>query len=278
MVTSRLRHALALALAITLVTSRVCAAPPTDRAGAEALFVEGRAALDAGRLDEACAKLESSQRLEPAAGTLLNLADCEERRGRVATAWEGWRHALDLLPPNDDRRPLAEQRAKALEKRLPRIGVKIEPGARVLRDGTELPSASLETPLPVDPGPHEITVVRGERRESHKVLVAEGESRIMVFDLGVAPGPSPTAPAPRIWPLVTGGGALVALTLGTAAGLAAAGRNGTMDDHCTSDRVCDPVGLDAGRDGKTYATVSTVSFVAAGALVATTVFLLLRGR
>lgn len=274
---------------LVVLVAPAAARAETNGASAEALFVQGRAALEAGRYEDACSKLDASERLEPAAGTLLNLGECEEKRGRVASAWEALRHALELLPASDDRRAFAEKRAAALERRLPRLAITIAKGApkgaRAMRDGTELPPGSDGVSLPVDPGPHEVKLLALGGAHATTVNLAEGESRVVVLDVTAAPVASgvradaaerPNRVGPL--PLVTGGGALVALTLGVAGGLAASGRNATMNDHCTADRVCDPVGLDAGRDGRTYATVSTVSFVAAGALAAATVYLVLRGR
>ena len=54
---------------------------------AAALFDEGRAALQRRDWDFACAKFAASERLDPAIGTQFNLANCEEERGRLATAW-----------------------------------------------------------------------------------------------------------------------------------------------------------------------------------------------
>jgi hypothetical protein len=58
-----------------------------DDAAAEALFLDGRRLMDLGKIDEACAKFDASEKPSPALGTLMNLADCEEKRGRIATAW-----------------------------------------------------------------------------------------------------------------------------------------------------------------------------------------------
>src|SRR5262245_1711819 len=69
-----------------------------DLAAAEALFREARAAMQSGDFDAACAKFEESERLDKAPGTVLNLAECEEKRGRVATAWGHLRRAVDMLP------------------------------------------------------------------------------------------------------------------------------------------------------------------------------------
>src|SRR5690242_7148142 len=94
-----------------------------DPVAAEALFHDGRAAAQKGDWETACPKFRESQRLDPAAGTLLNLADCEEHRGKVATAWQLFRQVVESLPPTDERVPLAKDRASALEKRLPRLTV-----------------------------------------------------------------------------------------------------------------------------------------------------------
>src|SRR4051812_33228673 len=83
-------------------------APTTARAqgsAAEALFNEGRKALAAGDLETACARLRASDKLDPAPGTKANLAECEEKRGRVATAWELYRTVLEQIPRTDKRVP-----------------------------------------------------------------------------------------------------------------------------------------------------------------------------
>src|SRR5215207_2480988 len=58
-----------------------------DVAKAEALFRQGRELMAAGKLGEACAAFDASQRLEAATTTLFNQADCREKNGQLATAW-----------------------------------------------------------------------------------------------------------------------------------------------------------------------------------------------
>jgi hypothetical protein len=45
-------------------------------AGAQALFVEGRRLVAQGQYAAGCEKLDQSEKLDPAPGTLINLADC----------------------------------------------------------------------------------------------------------------------------------------------------------------------------------------------------------
>ena len=86
---------------------------------AETLFREGRVAAEAGNYTVACPKFEESYKLDPAPGTLLNLADCEENRGQLVKAWQHFRLLHDRLPASDDRKVVAAVRAHALEQRLP---------------------------------------------------------------------------------------------------------------------------------------------------------------
>jgi hypothetical protein len=50
---------------------------PSDRASA--LFTEARTLIKTGDYVSACPKLAESMRLDPARGTLMNLADCEAK-------------------------------------------------------------------------------------------------------------------------------------------------------------------------------------------------------
>src|SRR4051794_31380703 len=94
-----------------------------DAATAEALFRQGREAMDAKDFRTACPKFGESQRLDPAAGTLMNWASCEEQLGKIASAWQRWKEALDALPAKDDRIAFAQQRITEIEKKLPRLTV-----------------------------------------------------------------------------------------------------------------------------------------------------------
>jgi hypothetical protein len=99
-------------------------APPQDAALAQSLFDEARQLMIANRFDEACPKLAESHRLDPALGTLLNLAVCNEqprqdgeRVGRVPRRRVG-REARGAKPSASS---YAHDHAAALEPRLSRL-------------------------------------------------------------------------------------------------------------------------------------------------------------
>ncbi|HEY6459440.1 MAG TPA: hypothetical protein VIY73_04790, partial [Polyangiaceae bacterium] len=134
------------------------------RALAETLFFTARGLMEAGRYAEACGKLNESYRLDPAAGTLLNLAVCNEKIGKIASAWGEFRDAqAEARRMNrPDREQLASDRIKAIEPELPFLTVTVPPAVRALRgveisrNGIPLQSAAWDTDLPVDPGEVEL--------------------------------------------------------------------------------------------------------------------------
>jgi hypothetical protein len=74
---------------ILLLSSARVPAQSADRANdsatAEALFAAGREAIRRGDYQAACPMFAESNRLDPAVGTVLNLAICEEHLGQLAS-------------------------------------------------------------------------------------------------------------------------------------------------------------------------------------------------
>jgi Tetratricopeptide repeat len=278
-----------------------------DPAAAEALFREGRALARDGKWQGACEKFKESQRLDPAVGTLLNVAHCEAALGKLASAWEHYRAVLDDLPRDDERVAHVRAQLAALEPRLPRLTVVLASGAhgaRVARDGSVLGEAALGAPLPVDPGEHEIVVTApGTKPRRYAVTAKEGEAKTISVELGPAsqtepekptatPAPAPAvasrpAPAPArdqgtssrtTWGYVIGGVGVAGLVVGAGAGALALSKKGTVRDHCDADYNCDASGVDAASSGKRWATVSTVAFAVGAAGVGVGAYWILSGN
>jgi hypothetical protein len=157
--TSRAHAMAAFAAFFALSASASPARADGADAAADAAFEQGRALLTQQRLAEACAKLEESDRLRPSGRAALNLADCFERRGTIASAHARFLDAAQRAV--EAHRPDAEQHARAraarLEPRLPRVAI-VVPASEdtadlaITHQGRPLPRAAWNVPEAVDPG------------------------------------------------------------------------------------------------------------------------------
>jgi hypothetical protein len=296
-----------LSLLATLAISRGALAG--DAALAEQLFREGRERLDAGDYAAACPKLKESYAQDSATGTLLALALCQEMSGKTASAWASFGEvaARSRREGRADREQAAREHQTALESKLSRLTIQVDPstasvpGLVIARDGTAVGSAAWGTPSPVDPGVHFVTAT-APGKEPWKGSVNVGTSAdtqtVSVPALSDAPPEAtPSAPATsgsvpdagrpaassgaplRTLGYVAGGVGLVGIGLGSVFGLNAKALKdeSNADDHCNADNECDDVGGGKRDDAKNAATLSTVAFIAGGALLATGVALFIVG-
>jgi hypothetical protein len=196
-----------LALSLVAATERTARADGSGNgAAAQALFDEGKKQMAAGHYDRACASFEQSQKLDPAVGTLLNLANCYEKAGKTASAWTTWVEvqSVAVRAGRADAERVAKERADALVKRLSKLTISAasadkQPGLEVTRDGVTVGTAELGLPIPVDPGPHTIAAkAPGRKSRETRITVTSGtEPRVVVPELG----PEPTADAPAVAPV-----------------------------------------------------------------------------
>jgi hypothetical protein len=273
-----------LAVLVLLTMEGVAAA--RDPVAAEALFRSAREALKRGDWATACARFTASQELDPAAGTALNIAVCEEKQGHVASAWRRLREAIDLLPPGDDRVPSAQKHAAELEQRVPHLTVRLAPGAppgtRVRRDDVEVGGALLGFAQPLDPGPHVVHVwAPGRAERTYPIVSTEGVTEEILGEPG-APLPRVTVDphvARRTTGYVVGGVGVAATALGIVTGLTVIARGDERQRLCPGDVCPTPQALDEARGvdslGKTISAISTVAFAVGGVGLAVGTYLML---
>jgi hypothetical protein len=279
--------------AVMLAPAVASASGADDKAAAQVLFDQGRKLMDEHKYAEACPKLESSERLDPGAGTLLNLAACYEKNGQSASAWVTY---TDAATASQDRHPdwaaRATERAKALYPGLSKLTLEVPnapSGIEIKRDGKVLDAGSYGVPIPIDPGHHAIDAVAPSKRPFHKEIDVGGGSaqeRVVVtledapLEHGVEqPGLKPVQPLPpadagrgnglRIAGLTVAGVGVAGIAVGAIFGGLAIGKKNDAGPNCNPGlTICNSAGKASVDDAFTMAAVSTVAFIAGGVLVA----------
>jgi tetratricopeptide (TPR) repeat protein len=198
----RLR-ALAASAVVALSLFGSSAARAGDVAAAEALFREGQAAMQKGDYVAACKAFEASHTADPSVGAQVNLAICNEKQGKLASAWgaynEAARLALVLVPPEPARGAAAKQKADELAPKLQKIQVRVAVAAedvQVKQDGKPLAQG---VAIPIDPGKHVIEITaKGKKPKKEEVVVIAGQKPLYAIDvtsMDDAPAEAPARPA-----------------------------------------------------------------------------------
>ena len=182
-------------------SGRARADGPSREVLAQTLFDEARALYERGSYAAACEKWKASDDLDPKGGTVLNLAMCREKEGRVASAWSAYAEARNRSAREGrrDRVEFAEARIKALEPALPRVRVVVNGSrdTRVTLDDAPLPSAAWSTAIPVDPGRHTVRATApGFVPFTAQVSAAGARTEeVVVPSLSAEPSARPAEPA-----------------------------------------------------------------------------------
>ncbi len=265
-------------------------ADPTaeDKALAAMLFKEARELVEHNEVDKACRKFQESQRIDPSGGTLLNLAACFEKQGRIASAWAEFNEALAWARRDgrSDRVQYAYEQMKALEPRLSFVVVDASSNAHlealeIRRNGSVVQRAAWGSRIPVDPGKHTIEASSQGYQTWRSEIVVQGQAsevRVVVPVLIAAPVPEPppvaappqparpeqpdrtAQPSSVPWSAYAFAGVgIVGIGVGSYFGLRAFSKNDEADKECPGD-VCSDEGRELTDQAGTAADVSTVAF------------------
>jgi hypothetical protein len=247
---------------------------------AQALFEEARTLMTAGRYDEACAKLSESQHLDPASGTLLNLAVCHEKQGKTATAWAEYNDVLAITRKegNLERQKIASQRIRELEPMLSHLSVSspsevVKRDLMIKLDGVQLGAAAWGMAIPVDPGVHFVEITApGRKPWSGSVAVGSGGASSVVTVLALDPQENPakrdtagTGPAvamsserKRLAYILGASGTLV-LGSGIFFGVRAKSEWDERNAHCVGG-ICDEEAVGASKRAHNFALAADGAF------------------
>lgn len=285
-----------LRLAAALVAGFAVLVPPSPRTAraqaatdvekARELFREGVALMAAEDWAGALAKFKAVSRVKMSAQVAFNIAECEEKLGRLVAALGNYRVALGKAREPDANAPQvaehAPERIAALEPRIGKLTIlrkeeKPNPAALLELDGTELGSAQIGAALPVDPGERTVRIiVDGTVVGVRKITIGEGESKKIEILVpapaekqGAGPGPAPEGERgvsiPGAVLVAFGGASLVAG--GVFIGLRQAAIS-ELDELCGGDSSCPPSAESTYDQGRLYTGLAE-GFIPAGVVSAT---------
>lgn len=260
---------------------------------ARALGTSGVEAYLDGRYEQATDELEKAYAILRVPSLALWSGRALDKRGRLVEAAERYTEAADLQLPAGDaavqKQAVSEAAAELakLRPRIPSLTVQLV-GAEaseveVQLDGKPLRASLIGSPRLVNPGAHEVVATRGSQRVSATETLTEGQRKSVELRLEPALSPTPASntgvtagadvgPSPRssrkTWAIValaTGG---AGLALGGVTGALALGKrkeledSGLCNDGCAPSTAGDVDSLDR------YRLLSTIGFIAGGALAA----------
>jgi hypothetical protein len=281
----------------------------TEKATAEALFQQGTELMNEKQYAAACEKFAGSQQLDPALGTQLRIADCNDKIGKSASAWAMFKEASSMARSRNEpeRQRIADERAADLEKRLSKLEIKIDTknvpvGFDLRLNNVSIPRATWDTPIPVDPGRQKLEAsAPGRVTWTGSVEVPDGPvmRSIDIPTLAVKTEPSPTSSSlstsagastrdtvsspggtQRAIGFVTAGLGVVGLGVGGFFGYQAYSQNQDSLAQCRVDdaNACTPDGKAMRDDARSTAMASTIALAAGGALTLGGLVLILTAR
>lgn len=163
---------------------------PAFADGAKEAFERARAAEKAGKIHEACAAYEESDKLEPHPETELNLASCYAKDGRPVSAAKQYRRA-------GKPEQAAKLEAKAAKLRL--LPSQKPDGLMITVDGEPAQPGDVF----VDAGPHEIVATApGFAGHAHADIDRDKQTVDVILRLEAVAAPPPAVAAEKPAPIV----------------------------------------------------------------------------
>lgn len=263
-----------------------------DVAQARVLFNDGMDLKEKGDMKGALDKFKAAHALGNTPLTGIELCKAHQALHQPVEAREACLSVarIGAIPEESQRSKDARvEAAKIAEAEKAKMGsikvkvVNVPPGMtpNVTIDGVQIPSAALDVPRPVDPGPHVILASVGNGGQTKASLeTKEGENREV--EVPVQPPPAgdtrptpnnngqPAEPGPQpekkkgntFGTVMLGLGGTAAL-VGLISGGVALGKRGELGDNCDV-KVCGRKDWDLRDSASTAGAVSTVTFVLAG--------------
>lgn len=277
------------ALFLCSLLARPALGATENEQAAQAAFDEALKLMRSKRYAEACAHLARSQELDPAMGTQFRLAECYEKLGRFASAYDQYINVADAAKAEKQiqRESVARTRAAAIENKVARLTIDISssvaalPGVEIRRDGLTVPKSSWGQAVTVDLGDHVVTVSAPKRMPFERKFWADASSKLVVSVAALdSKKDEASTTRSKVPVFIMGGAGLVGVGLGITFMALRAGQ--ITDAQASSKKIisgsgnCRPGGpaeftaqcatlLTTAKQGDTFGTASIVSFAVGGA-------------
>jgi tetratricopeptide (TPR) repeat protein len=316
LVLSVLRAHPAAAQSLETQSAEPAAAPQTPISKTEIareLFLRGQGKWAAEDYRAAVPLLTASNEQSERAGTLMLLAESQEKLGRLLSAHENFLRAAQVA--RDEHDPdlayRASAREAALAPRIPQLEIRFaQPpptGTLVMLNGVELEHQWFNRAMPLDAGKYRLDV-RAPGNEPFGAdieLINDPPQQAAVQVVPVTltadgptlstapPGPAAavtlapedsTMPAQQQVAWIAGGAGAAAAVAGIVLMLVAIDKKHTSENHCGSGAgvsdpdACDRRGVDLRDQAKTLANLATVSAIVSGVGLATGVTLFVTAK
>jgi tetratricopeptide (TPR) repeat protein len=291
-------------LAISLAFLLVCIAPAAlaqsdaNRAAAQTLFDAAQELKKDGDFEQACDKFQKSQKLDPAIGTQLNLADCWEQLGKTASAWVNYIEVSQRSEAGERRAKFARERADAIKPKLIYLRLEVAQAVKglvITRNGIDIPEASWGAAVPVDPGEYELLakapgklpwrddVELNDEGEEFEVRVPAMANAALNSDEDFSPdepdggATDEAGNGQLIAGVVVGAVGIVGIGIGAAFAGIAHSTAAESEDNCLPNdpNQCDAEGVSLREDAQSAQTVYVLSLALGGAATVVGLILIL---
>lgn len=278
---------------------------------ADELFARGKERLAASDYAAACSLLTDSYQLDPATGSLLALATCHERQGKLATALHDYEEVVKRSRAENrpDREQAAQTQIVALHGKVSTLTLQIAhkpPDLSIRVNDAPVAKDELGRPMPMDGGFVVIEVEAKGRATwtKHVTLADSGDSLTLTIpSLGEAPATLPVvsaaaaapvaaskAPPPpparpkkakfspgEIAGIVLMGSSAIGAAVSIAYTAKAVHKNNESEDECEND-LCTEKGKQARLDARHAGDVATAAVIATTVVASAGLVTFLVGR
>lgn len=289
----RLLRPLVLLLLLLTVTS---VHADEQEATAQLLYEQAMKAIDAGDYESACPKLEKSLAIEDAMGARFFLAECYEKTGRYASAWNNYVRVAEQAHREGEtkREAFSRKRAEEVRAKVGTARLELAPATKALaievtRNGEPVSAALVEAPIPLDAGEHTFIVTAPDHEPfTGKVTVEDGAEVTLTIPALASSGDADSKEGPvtsdddGLSALTIAGiavGGLGVVGMAASVGIAAAAKSdydAALDEHCVDGR-CTPAGVEATNDARSTGNISTIVFGVGAGVTAVGVVLVVLG-